>query len=296
MKISCGKISILQTVGKVLPLIIVMSLISACSTMPDSIQGEHLTAISVQEVQQNTADHQGEVVRWGGVITQVINHEDDTWIEVLALELNIDGRPTSDRINNQGRFIAKIDQFLDPQVYQTGNSLTVIGILNDKIDGKIGEYNYSFPVVTVQGHHLWRTITQRAYRYISPGYWYYGHHQFWHFGYSYYGFGVRHHIGYYPYYPIYGHLQRRSKPLPHRISGVFSHGADHFWPENTQQLFVANPVRMNRYPVRTIAQTSDPSSTVHQSSRHYSSRNVSSTQRREPVRHVQSSNHKIRQK
>jgi len=163
---------------KTVSLLLASLMISACTNMPTSIQSDSTFQLSLQTVQQKSADFKGKTVRWGGVITQVINNADDTWVEVLSLDLNSHARPSGSRKNSQGRFIAKITQFIDPEIYQEGHSITVVGILADKIDGKIGEFNYSFPVVIVQGHHLWSKRTFRHYPYIQPGYWYYGFHPY----------------------------------------------------------------------------------------------------------------------
>ncbi len=216
-----------KTVG----LLILSVLVSACAHMPDSINSQNVTEISVQAVQQNSDSYKGQTVRWGGIITQVINNADDTWVEVLALPLSTSGKPSSNRQNNQGRFIAKFNEFIDPEVYQEGYSFTIIGILSDKIDGKIGEFKYSFPVIEVQGYHLWLKNSYRNYPYITPGYWYYGYHPFWRFGFDYYGYGVRLHHGYYPYYPFYGHLSRNIQPLSSSYrTAVFAPSRNTRWP------------------------------------------------------------------
>ena len=227
-------------------LILLPIFIAACSIMPESIERENLPQISVQAVQQNTDNYQGQTVRWGGIITQFINNADDTWIEVLSTELGSSGRPSSNRSNNQGRFIAKIDKFLDPEVYLEGNKLTIIGILAEKIDGKIGDFNYSFPVVVTQGHHLWPNRTYRQYPYITPGYWYYGFNPYWNFGYGYYGYGVIFNRGYYPYYPIFGHLQRHTQPLPaNSMSGVFRPSRNIIWPTEINRYSMSRKVIAN---------------------------------------------------
>ena len=218
---------VIQFSSKFMVMFLITLFISACARMPTSIQSENINQLDIHTVQQSNNAENGQTVRWGGVITQVINNTDDTWIEVLSMKLSRNGRPIDNRKESQGRFIVKIDQFLDPQIYQEGHSLTVIGVLTDKIDGKIGEFNYSFPVVTGQGHHLWAQKTYRNYPYIMPGYWYYGFHPYWRYGYGYYGYGVRYHHGYYPYYPLFGHLDRRLRPLPSaRRSGVYTPRTD----------------------------------------------------------------------
>ena len=213
------------------------AILSACSTMPEAIQYDITQEVSVQSIHQGKTTISGQTVRWGGVITQVINNEQGTWVEVLALQLNDIGRPSNNRLTNEGRFIAKIDQFLDPEVYQQGYSFTAIGKLADKIDGKIGEFKYSYPTINVEGHYLWPKYSQRTQHYVMPGYWYYGFHSRWHFGYNYYGYGIRHRYGlYYPYYPLYGHMTRRITPIAHHRRGVFIPQNDKLWEQNTQRL------------------------------------------------------------
>jgi len=244
---------------RIILLMLMMVAITACSVMPESIQHQNTQQISLQAVQQNTSNFKGQTVRWGGVITQVINKENETWIELLALSLSDVGRPSSSRKSNQGRFIAKIEQFLDPEVYQEGESLTVVGVLDDKIDGKIGDYNYSFPVVVALGHHLWSKIIYRQYPPIAPGYWYYGFHPYWHFGYSYYGFGVRHFHGYYPYYPFFGHLARDARPFPlNRRPGYYNPGNYLNWPVDTSRFSQSwNQIRANHFRTSNRRQTSN---------------------------------------
>jgi len=223
----------LKPFSRLLALLSLPLILSACAIVPDTIQSENVTNVNPVMVRGHIANYKGQTVRWGGVITQVINNTDGTWIEVLAMDLSSSGRPSGEREQNFGRFIAKTDEFLDPEVYQEGYSFTVLGILTEAIDGKVGEYNYNFPVVTIQGSYLWPV---RSYRYnyyppIIPGYWYYGHHPYWRFGYGYYGFGVRFHHHYYPYYPIYGHLDRNLDPLPqNRRSGTVHSDDKRFWP------------------------------------------------------------------
>ena len=233
---------------KAVGLLMLSVLVSACAHIPDSINSQSITEISVQAVQQNTGSYKGQTVRWGGVITQVINNADDTWIEVLALPLSSRGKPTTNRQKSQGRFIAKVSEFIDPEVYQEGYPFTVIGILTDKIDGKIGEFKYSFPVVEVQGYHLWSKNSYYHYPYITPGYWYYGYHPYWRFGYNYYGYGVRLHHGYYPYYPFYGHLSRNIQPLgsSYRTS-VFAPSRDIRWPTRANPRAYAYHLRQNQH-------------------------------------------------
>ena len=48
------------------------------------------------------------MVRWGGAIASVENRRDETWIEIVERPLNTD--------KSAGRFLARVDGFLDPAV------------------------------------------------------------------------------------------------------------------------------------------------------------------------------------
>ncbi len=227
----------LKGIVKSLALLFLPLFFSACAVVPDTIQSENVTEINPVMVRGHIDSYKGQTVRWGGIITQVVNNTDGTWVEVLAMNLSSSGRPFGDRDENFGRFIAKTDEFFDPEVYQEGYSFTVLGILTEAIDGKIGEYKYNFPVVTVQGSYLWPVRSHRYYYSpVIPGYWYYGHHPYWRFGYGYYGFGVRFNYNhYYPYYPIYGHLARNVTPLPQtRRPGTYTPDSRN-WPMNANE-------------------------------------------------------------
>ncbi len=258
MKIKTDRIA--KLIGRALILLSPVLFISACANIPDQIQSESVATLNTQSVRGQIEQYKGQTVRWGGVITQVINNADNTWIELLALNLNSSGRPSSNRENNYGRFIAKLDQFMDPEVYQEGNSFTVIGILTDEIGGKIGEHNYKFPVVSVQGSHLWPKRSIRYYPPIIPGYWYYGYHPYWRFGLSYYGFGVRKLHNYYPYYPLYGHLDRTLKSLPrHYRSDKFTPQKHTFWKRKSSELYtVLQQDLPQRNYIRRSENSNDP--------------------------------------
>jgi len=219
-------------------------LVTGCVAIPSPISIELNSEITLQDVQQNTSNYAGQTVRWGGVITQVINHEKETWIEVLALELNSNARPKLNRRKSHGRFIAKVNQFLDPEIYQDGYSITFVGVIADKIEGKIGEFNYTYPVIEVSNHYLWPKVSYRRYPYITPGLWYYGINPFWGhyhgFGYGYYGYGVRlYQQHFYPYYPIYGYLERIPNEMDtprnqqHTRSGIFIPRGEERWSLHT---------------------------------------------------------------
>ncbi|ASJ71268.1 Slp family lipoprotein [Granulosicoccus antarcticus] len=98
------------------------------------------------------------IVRWGGTITRVLNRADNTTlVEIVSRPLYSGGRPIHDD-RSDGRFLAEIDEFLDPQIVEAGRDMTVLGGLSERRVGKIGEAEYLFPVVAVQSYKYWKEM------------------------------------------------------------------------------------------------------------------------------------------
>jgi len=128
---------------------------------------------NVKQIQQGVATDRGVTIRWGGVIANVNNLENDTWIEVVQLPLKSSGRPTDTDIS-PGRFLVKVEGFIDPAIYAAGREFTVVGILSGMTDGKVGDFDYKFPVVASQGYYLWPQQRDNNYyqAYLYPvSYW-----------------------------------------------------------------------------------------------------------------------------
>ncbi len=133
-----------------------IALLTACASKPPAaiskLPAENPT---LTRVRLDIDDYIGAELRWGGVITKVENKADRTWIEIVGQELGSNGRPNSSG-RSDGRFIASFDKFLDPVVYKNGRPLTVVGRIETGVTRPIGEYEYLFPVVEVEGSFLWK--------------------------------------------------------------------------------------------------------------------------------------------
>ncbi|MCP4979440.1 MAG: Slp family lipoprotein [Gammaproteobacteria bacterium] len=114
----------------------------------------------------------GTEVRWGGEITRVENKTAQTWIEIVRRELRTDGKPVASG-NSDGRFIASFEGFIDPVVYETGHLLTVVGSIDANTNRPIGEYDYTFPIVSVEGSYLWKAVSRTAGPYYPASRWHY---------------------------------------------------------------------------------------------------------------------------
>lgn len=106
------------------------------------------------EVKANPDAHRGFDVRWGGVIARVINQNDKSLVEIVEYPLGLFKSPSKTRAS-RGRFMVRFNQFIEPTVYSEGRSITVVGRIEGKYKGRLGEGSYDYPLLEAVSHHLW---------------------------------------------------------------------------------------------------------------------------------------------
>jgi outer membrane lipoprotein len=141
--------------------------LAGCAATPRQLAVGPFDELTVAEAQRREAA--GARVRWGGVIVGVTPRKEDTCIEVGSRRLDRQGRPQRGD-ESEGRFLACAPGFYDPAVYAKGRALTVVGTLRESVVRKIGEYDYTYPVVAAEQVHLWpkRPRVQPSYLYYDP--------------------------------------------------------------------------------------------------------------------------------
>jgi len=147
-------------------------LLSACTTVPVQLQGDYGNLSPESAGAKNI----GARVRWGGVVLETRPEADHTCFEILSRALGSSMRPVeSDEAS--GRFIACKGGFYDPEVFVKGREVTITGTLVRIDRRKVGDYNYTYPVVNTDFISLWPKRREVIYRDIytpfSPYYWYY---------------------------------------------------------------------------------------------------------------------------
>jgi len=149
--------------------------LAACATVPAPLQGQ-FSEVSPRDA---AAGGSGQAVRWGGEIIKVEPQANQTCFEVLARQLDSTARPMA-RDPSGGRFIACRGGFYDPEEFQRGRELTVVGRLDGSERGKVGEFDYTYPRVSADAIYLW---PKRPLYVQSPYYnpWY-GDPFFWGYG------------------------------------------------------------------------------------------------------------------
>lgn len=110
--------------------------------------------LSLEEVRRNPDAYKGTVVIWSGKILSGENKNDGTWLEILELPADRQGKPSS-TTRSGGRFLAKESRFLDTALYAPNRLVTVAGTLAGTEERSVGAVPYVYPVVTVMEMHLW---------------------------------------------------------------------------------------------------------------------------------------------
>ena len=125
--------------------------LSACAGLPAAVKNVPVTKLTYSQASGDPNSYKGTAVRWGGVIIDVENEENQTLVQVLSYPLDYTGRPQSTK-QSEGRFVVKSAEFLDPAVYKKDREITVAGELEGDIDRRIGKKNSSSAAAVLQRH------------------------------------------------------------------------------------------------------------------------------------------------
>jgi outer membrane lipoprotein len=158
-----------KIVNRVIPFFLLAAL-AACAPISQDIRRQADASAPFSEIQKNPDKHRGEMVIWGGVIIETTNLKESTAIKVLQTALDIQQRPT-DLDSSQGRFIIRVDRFLDPDIFKKGRQITVGGEITGSETQPIGEIQYTYPVVQAKELKLWEQPVSYPPYYYDPWYW-----------------------------------------------------------------------------------------------------------------------------
>jgi outer membrane lipoprotein len=166
-------------VVKLLSIFLVLMVCGGCAANPAaSISQAIVDDVSLTQARSAADVYMGSTVRWGGVVTEVENKADKTWVFLVGRALRDDEEPITDSAS-EGRFVASFNGFVDPLVYKSGRPLTVVGSIEGSTVRAIGEYDYRFPVVAVRDSYLWEEPDKTKVIYVpTPRYDYYYYHRY----------------------------------------------------------------------------------------------------------------------
>lgn len=130
-------------------------LLGACaSQVPESVRKAEPGGPRLDEVLQAPERFVGRKVRWGGTLIGMELKQGETWLEVVERELGSDGKPKLSDLSG-GRFLARVEGFLEPLIYAQGRQITVVGRIRGSTERALEQTTYRYPIVEVESHYLW---------------------------------------------------------------------------------------------------------------------------------------------
>jgi outer membrane lipoprotein len=135
-------------------------------------------SLTVDKVLARPEGYVNTRVVWGGEILSTSPLEGYTVIEISERPLDYQKRPKDEELS-RGRFMARYKGFLDPSVFKHGKDVTVIGRITGTETGRIGEWEYTYPVVSVEEYYLWGPEAVYAYPPYPDMYYSYPYSPYW---------------------------------------------------------------------------------------------------------------------
>lgn len=162
--------------------LVAIVLLTACAShIPPKIKQPLDGSPSVAQVRHQTDAYLSQKVRWGGVILDTENKQDSSSLTIVAFPLDDDGEPQV-KGESTGRFIAIVDEFLEPLVFSQNREITVIGKVLKTQTLDVGEYAYEYPVIQVEHYYIW-PVKEEPVKVDYPPYWWYDPYFPWHYPY-----------------------------------------------------------------------------------------------------------------
>ncbi|MDY6987386.1 MAG: Slp family lipoprotein [Thermodesulfobacteriota bacterium] len=161
-------------------LLLAISGLTGCASTP-SRQFQHQAGppIPFQELLEKGDAYRGRKVILGGHILETENEPQATIITLLQAPLDSRNKPRA-RDLSEGRFLVRVQEFLDPEIYSRGRELTVGGMVSGVLEQPLGNRVYPYPVIEAAEFHLWPKERRypRSYEPIHPYWWYYPWHRY----------------------------------------------------------------------------------------------------------------------
>ena len=155
--------------------------LTGCAPVISRQLKEHIAKeLTLSAVLKDPDIYKGKTVLWCGVIISSVNLKEGTMIEVLQKPADMEGKP-KDVDESEGRFLALYPGYLDVAIYSQGRKVTVAGEVRGKKIQRLGEIEYSYPLIRVKEIHLWPMEKKERAYYTCP-YW---HYPWWHYPYPY---------------------------------------------------------------------------------------------------------------
>ena len=151
---------------------------SGCApVISKQLRGQVAKELALQVVLKDLDAYKGKTVLWSGVIINSVNLKEGTMIEVLQKPADMQGKP-KDVDASEGRFLALYTGYLDVAIYNGGRKVTVVGEVQGKKIQRLGEIDYTYPLISAKEIHLWPVEKEDRVYYPCP-YWHYPYPYWW---------------------------------------------------------------------------------------------------------------------
>jgi outer membrane lipoprotein len=126
--------------------------------------------VSFAELRTHPEALKGRTVIVGGEILETTNLRDATRIEVLQRPLNVSESPQLTDATG-GRFMVLCNEYRDPAVYAQRRRITVAGQVMGTFEGKVGEADYIYPLISCEETHVFPSATAEILRFAANPWW-----------------------------------------------------------------------------------------------------------------------------
>ena len=147
------------------------SLIGCASVISKQLREQVAKELTLSVVLKDPDAYKGKTVLWCGVIISSVNLKEGTIIEVLQKPPDMQGKP-KDVDESEGRFLALYPGYLDVAIYNGGRKVTVAGEVQGKKIQRLGEIDYTYPLISAKEIHLWPAAKEDRVYYPYPYYHY----------------------------------------------------------------------------------------------------------------------------
>lgn len=150
----------------------------AAGVLPEEALQEVDPSADFEQVKSDPERYKGTTLLLGG---RIVGNEADakgSTLEVLRYGLDRWGYPT-DVDETGGRFLARIDRFLDPEVYAKDRFIVLTGTLEGVRVKELNGVPYRYPVFAIRAGKVFQRSTALPYGYPYPYYRPYGYDPFW---------------------------------------------------------------------------------------------------------------------
>jgi outer membrane lipoprotein len=144
-------------------------LFSGCAPISRDLRAQADRTLSLQQVSKDPEAVKGKIVIWGGEIIETINQKDGTTL-IVVLQRPLDWMEEPKFQPSEGRFIILVEGYVDPYVFRRGRRLTSAGEILGRKVMRLGELEYSYPLLQSKQLYLWGEYYYSPY----PYYGYYG--------------------------------------------------------------------------------------------------------------------------